>query len=33
VAFVGGVLAGTHSGSVQAVLSPSTGRCCVVVTA
>jgi predicted ArsR family transcriptional regulator len=33
LAFVDGVLAGTHSRSVQAVLSPSTGRCCVVVTA
>ena len=33
LAFVDGVLAGTQSRSVQAVLSPSTGRCCVVVTA
>ena len=33
LAFVDGVLVGTQSRSVQAVLSPSTGRCCVVVTA
>jgi predicted ArsR family transcriptional regulator len=32
LAFVAGVLAGTQSRSLQAVLSPSTGRCCVVVT-
>ena len=32
LAFVAGVLAGTKSRSVHAVLSPSTGRCCVVVT-
>jgi predicted ArsR family transcriptional regulator len=32
LAFVAGVLAGTQSRSRQAVLSPSTGRCCVVVT-
>ena len=33
VAFVAGVLAGTKSRSLHAVLAPSTGRCCVVVTA
>ena len=33
LAFVAGVLAGTKSRSLHAVLSPSTGRCCVVVTA
>jgi predicted ArsR family transcriptional regulator len=33
LAFVAGVLAGTQSRSLHAVLSPSTGRCCVVVTA
>ena len=33
LAFVAGVLAGTQSRSLRAVLSPSTGRCCVVVTA
>lgn len=32
VGFVAGVLAGTKSRSLHAVLSPSTGRCCVVVT-
>jgi predicted ArsR family transcriptional regulator len=32
LAFVAGVLAGTKSRSVQAVLSPSAGRCCVVLT-
>jgi predicted ArsR family transcriptional regulator len=32
LAFVAGVLAGTKSRSLQAVLSPSTGRCCVVLT-
>ena len=32
LALVAGVLAGTESGSRQAVLSPSTERCCVVVT-
>ena len=32
LAFVAGVLAGTKSRSLHAVLSPSTGRCCVVVT-
>jgi predicted ArsR family transcriptional regulator len=32
LAFVAGVLAGTHSRSHRAVLSPSTERCCVVVT-
>jgi predicted ArsR family transcriptional regulator len=32
LAFVGGVLAGTKSRSLHAVPSPSTGRCCVVVT-
>ena len=32
LAFVAGVLAGTQSRSRHAVLSPSTGRCCVVVT-
>jgi predicted ArsR family transcriptional regulator len=31
-AFVAGVLAGTKSRSLHALLSPSTGRCCVVVT-
>jgi len=31
LAFVAGVLAGTNSRSLQAVLSPSTARCCVVV--
>ena len=31
VAFVAGVLAGTKSRSLHAVLSPSTERCCVVV--
>jgi predicted ArsR family transcriptional regulator len=31
LAFVAGVLAGTKSGSRHAVLSPSTGRCCVVL--
>ena len=30
--FVAGLLAGTKSRSLHAVLSPSTGRCCVVVT-
>jgi predicted ArsR family transcriptional regulator len=33
LAFVAGVLAGTQSRSLHAVLSPSIGRCCVVVTA
>ena len=32
LAFVAGVLDGTRSGSLRAVLSPSTDRCCVVVT-
>jgi predicted ArsR family transcriptional regulator len=32
LAFVAGVLAGTQSRSLHAVLSPSTERCCVVVT-
>lgn len=32
LAFVAGVLAGTKSRSLHAVLSPSTGRCCVLVT-
>ncbi len=32
LAFVAGVLAGTKSRSLHAVLSPSTGRCCVVLT-
>ncbi|HEY7069360.1 MAG TPA: hypothetical protein VH479_04560 [Acidimicrobiales bacterium] len=32
VAFVAGVLAGTESRSLRAVLSPSTERCCVLVT-
>ena len=32
LAFVAGVLAGTQSRSLHAVLSPSTVRCCVVVT-
>jgi predicted ArsR family transcriptional regulator len=32
LAFVTGVLAGTKSRSLHAVLSPSTGRCCVVLT-
>ena len=32
LAFVAGLLAGTKSQSLDAVLSPSTGRCCVVVT-
>jgi predicted ArsR family transcriptional regulator len=32
VAFVAGVLAGTKSRSLHAVPSPSTGRCCVLVT-
>ena len=32
LAFVGGVLSGTQSRSRNAVLSQSTGRCCVVVT-
>jgi predicted ArsR family transcriptional regulator len=32
VAFVAGVLAGTRSRSLRAVLSPSPGRCCVLVT-
>ena len=32
LAFVAGVLAGTQSRSLQAVLSPSKERCCVVVT-
>jgi predicted ArsR family transcriptional regulator len=31
VAFVDGILAGTQSRSLHAVLSPSTDRCCVVV--
>jgi predicted ArsR family transcriptional regulator len=31
VAFVAGVLEGTQSRTLQAVLSPSAGRCCVVV--
>jgi predicted ArsR family transcriptional regulator len=31
LAFVAGVLAGTQSRSLHAVLSPATGRCCVVV--
>jgi predicted ArsR family transcriptional regulator len=31
-AFVAGVLAGTKSRPLHALLSPSTGRCCVVVT-
>ncbi len=31
LAFVAGVVAGTHSRSLHAVLSPSTERCCVVV--
>ena len=33
LALVAGVVAGTQSRSLQAVLSPSAGRCCVVVTA
>jgi predicted ArsR family transcriptional regulator len=33
LAFVAGVLAGTQSRSLHAVLSPSTERCCVVVSA
>ncbi len=33
LAFVDGVLAGTQSRSLHAVLSPSAERCCVVVTA
>jgi predicted ArsR family transcriptional regulator len=33
LAFVAGVLAGTQSKSLRAVLSPSTEHCCVVVTA
>ena len=32
LAFVAGVVAGTQSRSLRAVLSPSTERCCVVVT-
>jgi predicted ArsR family transcriptional regulator len=32
LAFVAGVVAGTKSRSLHAVPSPSTGRCCVVVT-
>jgi predicted ArsR family transcriptional regulator len=32
LAFVAGVLDGTQSRSLHAVLSPATGRCCVVVT-
>jgi predicted ArsR family transcriptional regulator len=32
LAFVAGVLAGTKSRSLRAVPSPSTGRCCVLVT-
>jgi predicted ArsR family transcriptional regulator len=32
LAFVAGVLAGTKSRSLHAVLSPLTGRCCVVLT-
>jgi predicted ArsR family transcriptional regulator len=32
LAFVAGVLAGTESRSLHAVLSPSTERCCVLVT-
>jgi len=32
LAFVAGVLAGTKSRSLHAVASPSTGRCCVLVT-
>jgi predicted ArsR family transcriptional regulator len=32
LAFVAGVLAGTKSRSLHAVPSPSTGRCCVLVT-
>ena len=32
LAFVAGVLAGTQTRSLHAVLSPSTERCCVVVT-
>jgi len=32
LAFVAGVLDGTESRSLHAALSPSTGRCCVVVT-
>jgi predicted ArsR family transcriptional regulator len=32
LAFVAGVLAGTQSRSFHAVMSPSTERCCVVVT-
>jgi predicted ArsR family transcriptional regulator len=32
LAFVAGVLAGTKARSLRAVPSPSTGRCCVVVT-
>jgi len=32
LAFVAGVLAGTQSRSLHAVMSPSTERCCVVVT-
>ena len=32
LAFVAGVVAGTKSRSLQAVLSPAAGRCCVVVT-
>ena len=32
LAFVAGVLAGTKSRSLHAVLSPAAGRCCVVVT-
>src|SRR5262245_58763443 len=31
VAFVAGVLAGTRSRTLHAVLSPSPGRCCVLV--
>jgi len=31
LAFVTGVLDGTHTRSLQASLSPSTERCCVVV--
>ena len=32
LAFVAGVVAGTQSRSLRAVLAPSTDRCCVVVT-
>ena len=32
LAFVAGVLAGTKARSLQAVLSPSTERCCVILT-